>query len=149
MDFNEGYIYFGTKKTNNCFDKENKPELLNKIICFYKDKDYSNTIKNQYIYLDKIHDKVCMKKKVIYSNITNNMCVIHHQLTKEPFFPCTTNYSYKLKENINFFKIHEKIFLNINQHNHIYIKFIKDSYYDEVEPILEKTINEIKSLQNT
>ena len=89
------------------------------------------------------------EKKVIYSNITNNMCVIHHQLTKEPFFPCTTNYSYKLKENINFFKIHDKISLNINQHNHIYIKFIKDSYYDEVEPILEKTVSEIKALQNT
>ena len=149
MDFNEGYIYFGTKKANHIFDKSNTPELLNKIMCFYKDKDYSNSVKNQYIYLDKIHDKVNLKKKVIYSNITEKTCVVYHKITKEPLFPCTINYSYKLQENLNYFKIHDKISLNINQHNHIYIKFIKDSYYDEVKPILEKTINEIKVLQNT
>ena len=146
MDFNEGYIYFGTKKSNVCFDKYNSQGTIDKIISYYKDKEYSTTIKNIYTYLDRIYDKTPKKKKVVASYINENTCKVYLKMTQEPFFPCTNNYSYKLQENIHYFKIHEKIFININQHNHIYIKFIKDSYYDEVKPILEKTIQELSTI---
>ena len=66
MDFNEGYIYFGTKKSNVCFDKHNSQENIDKIISYYKDKEYSTTIKNVYTYLDKIHDTIPKKKLLVH-----------------------------------------------------------------------------------
>ena len=153
-NFNLGYIYFGTKTTNNSFKKYNTKDTVSSVANYLKDYSFKNAqihiYNNKGLIYDAIKNKT-FKSAIVYSKIEENACSIYYQneLVKNIHFECNNDNLYEMHENCIKFTINHKISLYISDQNCIFIEFIKDAFFDENKEKINEIKNHILNIYNS
>ena len=152
--FNIGYIYFGTKNINNSFKKNNDKKIVSKVAYYLKEYSFSNSkihIYNNKQFIYDAYENKTYNSKIVYASLTKNTCSIYYknELTKNIKFECNTDNLYEIHENCIKFAINDKISLYISDNNSIFIKFIKDEFFDEQIEKINNIKHDIINLYNS
>jgi hypothetical protein len=145
----QGRIYFGTKKSNYCFNKQNSKDKVNQVSEFFntlpfETKKHYEYHKNDFVYTNEIGYLKIIKKY----ELTDTDFHTEYTLNTVNMFPQGIDYSYKNIEDQAIFKINEKICLIITNLNYIYIEYTKDHDWDNTSQILAETISTIRKVYN-
>lgn len=154
LNFNLGYIYFGTKISNNSFKKYNEKSIVSKVANYFKNYSFSNSkihIYNNNGFIYNAYKNKSYKSKVIYSLLEYNTCSIYYQndIVKNIKFECNTNNLYEIHEQCIKFLINDKISVYICENNSIFIEFIKDAFFDENREKINNLKNDIINIYNS